>query len=67
MLCKICFDKMTRAEEYDLRAGMKYSWAFCADCRNDVCVASRPLEPRDQWKLMKLYYDGDTEKERLIW
>jgi hypothetical protein len=67
MICNCCFDKMTRERDYDLIQGMKYTWMVCKDCRRNICISSRPLLPKDQWKMMELYYEGDTETERLVW
>jgi hypothetical protein len=65
MICYTCFDKMTRERDYDLVTGMKSTWAVCRDCKRDVCIWSRELQPSDQDVMLRLFYEGDTETERL--
>ena len=67
MICFMCFDKMTKLKVYDLKAGMKYTYAVCEDCRREHWMYSRPFLRKDEETIEDLYYNGDTKTERLVW
>jgi hypothetical protein len=67
MICRICFDKLTQREEYNLANMEKYTIMVCEDCRWERPFKTRPLQKKDEPMLRKLYYEGDSKKERLVW
>lgn len=67
MICRICFDKLTKVELYDLSTMMKFTMKRCGDCRWENVMADRPLLKRDEPTLRELYYEGNTKKEKLVW
>jgi hypothetical protein len=67
MICRQCFAPLTKRKEYDVAKGMVYTYKICDDCRWEGLIKARPLLPKDQNKLMKLWYEGNTVKECLVY